>query len=75
MEARRFEGEVMWVWLLQNTFAVGRAICKRGISKAGFFCSPLKQIDFGWKTQAVSTVVAFLPNKFGQKSRKNIVLS
>lgn len=75
MEERRFEGEVMWVWLLQNLTAAEGGICKRGISKAGFFCSPLKQIHFEWKTQAVLTAVAFLPNKFGQKSRKNIVLS
>lgn len=73
MEAGRFEGEVMWVWLMQNIIAAGRAICKGGISKARFFCLPLKQRNFGWKTQAVLTAVALLLNKFGQKSRKNIV--
>lgn len=43
--------------------------------RAGFFCTPLKQRNSGWKTQAVLIVVEFLPSKFGQKNRKNGVSS
>ena len=50
MEARRFEGEVTWVWLMRKV-AAGPAICKRVISKERFFCSPLKQRNFGQKTK------------------------
>lgn len=74
-DAAKFAGEVLWVWQTQNIPAAGRTIWKRGVSKAGCFSSPLKEKDFGEKTQAVFTAVAFLPNKFGQKSRENIVLS
>lgn len=75
MEVRRFEGEMTWVWVMRNILAAGGAICKRDISKERVFGAPLKHRDFGWKTLTVLIVVAFLPNKLGQKSRKNSVSS
>lgn len=73
MEARKFEGEVTWVWLMRKV-AAGPAICKR-VFQGEILLLTIETKELWVENQTVLIAVAFLPNKFGQKSSKNMVSS